>query len=375
MQTADVAIVGGGVIGCSIAYHLTCAGVTNVVLLERARLAAGATGVCPGGVRQQFEGEAECRMAKRSLAFFHTINETLEPESPFFFERSGYLFLAESQALLERFRKNVALQNGLGIPSQLLSPEEIGKLLPALRLDGVLGGAHCAGDGFLEDCDGMTNALARRARDRGAKVLFEDVQSLHFSKGTWVLQTNHGVLQAGRLVLAAGADAVPLAAGVGLRLPIVPERRRLAFTEPLPSKILLPLVVSLERGVAGKQLMNGVFYIGWLSEMPEADDLTFIEKTMEAGATLLPELAQLPVRRVLAGAYDTTPDHRPILGAVSGWDGLYLAVGFSGHGFMVSPVVGELLAGCLAGQAPDPLLASFSLDRFAGPTRDEGLQI
>ena len=116
MRATEVAIVGGGVIGTSIAYHLTAAGIGDVTVIERGTLASGVTGVCPGGIRQQFEAEADCRMAQRSVRFYERINELLRPDAPFYFERSGYLFLAQTEPVLNRFRQNVAMQNGLGIP-------------------------------------------------------------------------------------------------------------------------------------------------------------------------------------------------------------------------------------------------------------------
>src|SRR5882724_12123903 len=109
MRATEIAIVGGGVIGTSIAYHLAAAGIGDVTLVERATLASGVTGVCPGGVRQQFEGEADCRMAQRSVRFYERINDILEPEAPFYFERSGYLFLAQTEPVLNNFRRNVAM--------------------------------------------------------------------------------------------------------------------------------------------------------------------------------------------------------------------------------------------------------------------------
>jgi sarcosine oxidase, subunit beta len=375
MRTAEIAIIGGGVIGCAIAWELSRRGLTDVVLLERGSLAGGATGICPGGIRQQFAGEADCRLARRSLRFYEQINDILEPDAPFSFERSGYLFLADSEGLVARFRQNVAMQNRLGIPSRVLAPGEIGELLPDLHLEGVAGGAFCGEDGFLEDCHGVTHAFARRARERGCTVRFEEVTSLQRAGRGWELRGPRERLQARHLVLAAGADSVPLARSAGLDLPIRSERRRLAYTAPLPRRAMLPLVVALERRFAGKQLLHGVFYLGWLDETPADDDLTFVERALQAGATLLPELAELPVRRVLAGAYDSTPDHRPVLGPVPGLDGLHLAAGFSGHGFMIAPAVAEMVAADIEGATTDLPLEAFSLQRFAADAEGERLVI
>lgn len=375
MKTAEVAIVGGGVIGCAIAWELTRRGIGEVVLFERASLAGGATGICPGGIRQQFAGEADCLLAQRSLRFYERINDILEPESPFAFERSGYLFLADTPGLVEKFRQDVAMQNRLGIPSRVLEPAAIGDLLPALNLEGIAGGAYCGEDGFLEDCHGVTATFARRARDRGCTIRFEEVHAITRSGGRWELRGSGEVLQAAHIVLAAGAEAVPLARTAGVELPITPERRRLAYTAPSEHRSMLPLVVALERRFAGKQLLHGVFYLGWLDETAADDDLTFIERALTAGATLLPELGELPVRRVLAGIYDSTPDHRPILGPVAGLDGIHLAVGFSGHGFMIAPAVAEMIADDVQRTRSSLPIGAFALDRLATGAERERLVI
>lgn len=375
MQTKDVAIIGGGVIGCSIAYHLARLGITRGVVFERTHVASGATGICPGGIRQQFEREAECSLARRSMHFFEQVNELLDPEFPFFLERSGYLFLAESEALFSRFRRNVIMQNQLGIPSRVVTPAEIAEVVPCLARDGILGGAFCADDAFLEDCDGFTRSLLGRAREKGFQLELQEVASLKQEGSEWRVETATGSWRAKQVVVAAGTDSPSLAAYAGVHLPITVERRRLAYTEHCEGEFMRPLVVALERGFAGKQLRNGVFYIGWLGETPESDNLTFTEQALTIGATLLPLMASLPVRRVITGYYDSTPDHRPILGAIRGLDGFYLATGFSGHGFMLAPAVGEIMANLIAGAASDPLLQEFSLQRFIASTANEGLQI
>jgi sarcosine oxidase subunit beta len=375
VRTAEVAIIGGGVIGTSIAYQLTVVGVTDVTLLERGPLASGVTGVCPGGIRQQFEGEADCRMAQHSVRFYERINEILRPDDPFDFERSGYLFLAQSEPVLRAFRQNVAMQNRLGIPSQILSAADIHDRLPSLSMEGILGGSFCAEDGFIEDCHGITHLFAARARQAGARIVREEVHGIAPIGRHWRVTTDAGELHAAHVVLAAGCDTVQLAAQAGISLPITPERRRLAYTTACAFGVLPPLVIAFERSVAAKQLRNGVLYLGWLGESPDVDDLTFMERTMEAGATLLPLLSELPVRRVMSGLYDNTPDRRPLLGAVPGIDGLFLAVGFSGHGFMIAPAVGEALAATITATTTDLPIRDFSLERFFSAASREGLQI
>lgn len=371
----DVAIIGGGVIGCSIAYHLSQIGATRGVVFERKHVASGATGICPGGIRQQFEQEAECRLARRSMHFFEHVNELLEPEFPFFLERSGYLFLAESEVMLSRFQRNVTMQNQLGIPSRVVTPTEISDIVPPLICDGLLGGSFCSEDAFLEDCEGFTRGLLGRAREKGFLLELKEVTSLKKESKDWLVETATGSWRARQVVVAAGTESPSLAAFAGVHLPISAERRRLAYSEPSPDALMSPLVVALERGFAGKQLRNGVFYLGWLGETQDSDDLTFTEQALARGATLLPLMANLPVRRVITGYYDSTPDHRPILGGISGLEGFYLAAGFSGHGFMLAPAVGEIMANLIAGLKSDPILQDFSLQRFRASSAIEGLQI
>lgn len=375
IRTADVVIVGGGVIGCSIAYHLTARGASDVVLLESESLASGATGICPGGIRQQFEGEADCVLARHSVRFWEDINEILEPEHPFRFEQSGYLFLADTEELLARFRRNVAMQNRLGIPARMVNRDEVGGLLPALNLDGVLGGTFCDEDGFLEDCHGVCAALVHRACGKGARVVYEPATRLKRLARGWEIESSAGKLHSDHVVLAAGVGSVPLASDVGVTLPITAEPRRLAFTEPYASNTLPMMLVALEREVAAKQLAEGVVYLGWLRESPDDSESVFVERSLLAGATLLPFLEDLPVRRVAAGIYDVTPDRRPLLGAAANQHNLWLAAGFSGHGFMIAPAVGDAVAACVTGQASDWPLEAFSLNRFAGVVAKEGLVI
>ena len=376
--------MGGGVIGCSIAWYLTQRGITDVVVLERRSLASGATGVCPGGIRQQFEGADDCMWARWSVKeFWEEVNAILEPVHPFDFERSGYLFLAHSGELLSRFRDNVAQQNDLGIPSELVSPEGVAEIVPALDRSGLRGGTFCREDGCLEDCHGITTLLAQRAEERGAQVLIEEAVRIESGGTGWRITTRAATaaraIDCRCVVLAAGVDSVGLASTLGIELPIAAQRRRLAFTVEHDEQVMTPLVIAPERGFAGKQLGTGGFYIGWLQESGDEPELVFTENALRCGAGLLPLFERLPVRHVLAGTYDTTPDHRPIVGEVEGFTGLFVAAGFSGHGFMIAPAVGAVIAGGIAGEEPDFPTTAFSLGRFAradtGDLGEEGLVI
>ena len=375
MDNATFAVIGGGIVGASIGYFLSELGETDVVLFERHRLASGVTGVCPGGIRQQFEGEADCRLAQRSVRFYERINETLAPPMPFVFERSGYLFLAHTAAALEKFGRNVALQNRLASLPRSSAPRMSARMLPALDTRDVLGAAFCAEDGFLEDCHGVTNALAALARSRGMRVAYEEVTRLEAVGRSWRLVTSAGTHDVERVIIAAGNETVPLLAGVGRAVPIRPVPRRLLYTGPSTQNTLPPLVVALDRGIALKQLTSGVYYMGWLGESASADNLTYTEETLSRAAVLAPLLADAEARRIIGGLYDMTPDGRPILGAVDGHEGLFVAAGFSGHGFMVAPSAAEAVAHLATG-GPAPLaVTEFGLARFAKRGTQEGLYI
>ena len=374
--STDVIVVGGGVVGCAVAYWLTELGVRDVVLLEKRVLAGGETGTCPGGIRQQFEGEADCVVARHSVRFYERITERLEAEHAFVFEQSGYVFAAHSTETLTRYRQNVEMQNRLGIPSQLLDPDEFADLLPDVSREGLVGASYCAEDGFLEDCHGVTFALAARARQRGLRVvLHADATAIRGDAGRWVVETARGGYAAPQVVLAAGLGVVPLAHTLGLHLPIEEVRRRLVFTAAAKTGLLRPLLVAADRGFAGKQLSSGVFYLGWLRETADADDLTFVEESLTAGSRLLPLLEDLPAHRIVRGRYDMSPDRRPILGPAPGFPGIHVAVGFSGHGFMIAPAVGELIASLVCGIDSGLPAAPFSLARFTKPAAPEALFI
>jgi len=373
-----VIVVGGGVSGCAIACELVEQGVPEVLLFEREALASGATGICPGGIRQQFSGEPDCRLARYSYQFWNQINEILEPEHPFDFEKSGYLFLAFSEDRLQVFRRNVAIQNRLEIPSQILTPDQIRRLLPDLNLEGVTGAGYCGEDGFVEDCDGVTRAFAERAVRGGARVLYQEVRAIQPVSArhrAWEVHAGGRTYGARHLVLAAGVDTLPLTASFGLSVPIRAERRRLGFTEPYPELVMTPLVIAPELEFAGKQLTYGVFYFGWLGERPEDDDLVFIERGLCGGARLLPLFEDIAVRRILTGTYDNSPDSRPVLGPVPNWKGLHLAVGFSGHGFMIAPAVAHILASCITGRECQLPIEPFSIERFSQDSEPEELVI
>lgn len=375
MQRADVVIVGGGVIGCSIAYHLTKSNMRDVILLEKEFIASKATGVCPGGIRQQWSSETGCLLAKASVGFFKDIEGELVPDIPLQFVQSGYLFLAFSPEILESYTRNVALQNSLGIPSRIVAPEEINDLAPEIRLEGILGAAYCSEDGFLEDSYGFSNVLAKRAREKGVRIIFDEAKEILLQEDCVCgVRGKKDHYSCGVVINAAGYDAAELAGSAGVELPVVPSNRRLLFTQRIEEHFLDPCIASIEKGWGGKQLKEGHVYMAYIGEGAEdLSDYEFIERSVELGLEILPRLEDSGVLRVQQGYYDMSPDGNPILGAVEGLAGYYQAAGFSGHGFMLAPAVGKVMAQMVLGEEPFVNVAGWCLDRFKRGIRKERL--
>jgi sarcosine oxidase subunit beta len=366
LERAEVAIVGAGVVGLSVAFHLAEAGI-DVVVLERRGVGAGASGVQPGGVRQQWTTRVNCDMARESVAFYAEVSERLGAATNPRLERCGYLFVAETEAELERLRAGVVLQNDCGVPSEVLNPQEAASVVPGLRTDALAGAAYCAEDGYVDKPQAVVEAFGLAAARGGARIVIGEVTRLGPSGGGWSLElADRTTLQAGQVVLAAGYDTPSLVAPLGLNLPIQREPRYLFFSNRINERLLEPLVVVPSMSFAAKQLADGRVLASDLSAAGDPSDgrkrwRVQIQRGIESVLPIL-EFVSFPL--LVEGFYDMTPDHQPLLGEVDGFDGLWLAAGFSGHGFMMAPAVGRRLAAALAGEAPHPSLEELSLSRF-----------
>jgi glycine/D-amino acid oxidase-like deaminating enzyme len=329
----DVIVVGAGIVGLSIAFHLTESG-ASVTIVDRTGVGAGASGMQPGGVRQQWGTPTNCLLAQESLRFYEDAVERLQMRVDPGFCRCGYLFLAHSERALERLQANVALQNGLGVPSRIVSPAEATGLVPELDTGTVSGAAWCDEDGYFDRPQAILEAFG---------ALF-DVELREVS--------DVDDLAAGAVVVAAGVDTPRLLP----QLPIHAETRTLFFSDPIKERLLEPLVVSAEKGLAAKQLADGRLLASDLRAGARANVRSSFEE-------LLPRLVYVALPTVVEGLYDVTPDHQPILGHVR--DRVWVAAGFSGRGFMQAPAVGRIVAESVLGVASDPVLSVFDTGRFA----------
>ncbi|HZP36739.1 MAG TPA: FAD-dependent oxidoreductase [Methylomirabilota bacterium] len=372
-HTADVVIVGAGIIGGSIAFHLLERDPRlRVVMLEKeAEPGTGATSKATGGVRFQFSTEANVRLTQLGYRYFTHAEEVLG--SPVDFLRHGYLFVTTDPATLEQCRRNVALQRSLGVPSELLGPEAIQRHLACLVTRDLVGGTFCADDGSADPYS-MLQAFLARARARGLQLLTDHPVVGLLREGDRVtgVRTPQGEWSAPRVIDCAGPHADQIGAMAGVEIPSKPYRRQVMVTEPLPVlPEVFPLIVDLDTGFyVHRQGRSAVLMGGTDKDIkPGLDtevDWEAFDAVFRAAAVRVPPLAEAKVMRAYAGVRDLTPDYHGILGPAAAAPGLYVACGFSGHGFMHAPAIGILMSEILLdGRATSMDVAALSLDRFA----------
>jgi len=372
-RTADVVVVGGGVVGASAAYHLAAAGVASVLLLERAdRLAAGSTGACAGGFRVQFSSEVNIRLSLASVPMILGFSE--EHGLPLDVVQHGYLFLVRDERAWEAFVAAHRLQRSLGADAELLSAAEAAVLVPGISLDGVIGAAYGPKDG-IADPSGLTQGYATAARREGASVeLGVEVSGIVVSAGRVVgVRTVGGEeVSAPVVVNAAGPWAGLLAATAGVELPLEPIPRHVLVTGPFPGvperrTLVIDAVTSFYFHREGPGVLMGM---GSPDERPTfdttADEAFVAERLLPTAVRTFPPLEEAAIEHSWVGLYEMTPDRHPILGSAPGVEGLYLANGFSGHGFQHAPIVGKLLAEMIVeGAARTVDVSELGLERFA----------
>ncbi|HST17530.1 MAG TPA: FAD-binding oxidoreductase [Gaiellaceae bacterium] len=360
----SVGIVGAGISGLSIAVHALDRGLGPVTLYDAAGVGAGASSIQPGGVRQQWGTVANCLMARESRAYFGELADRLGVEIDARFDRCDYVFVADREESLAQLAANVEVQREAGVPSELLGPAALERLVPGLRGDAVAGGAHCAEDGYFDRPQAVVAAFAAAAKGRGATVERAFVRELTRDGGGWRIVCDGTTGAVDTVVVAASDDSARLVAPLGRSLPIVREPRFLFFGEPRTNRWLDPLVIAIDRGVAAKQLADGRLLASDLRATgePEATSERWRQTVRDGFSDLVPAVAADPLAALVQGHYDMTPDAQPIVDEVA--DGLWVAAGFSGHGFMVAPSTGRLVGAALAGEALPAWHASVRLGRF-----------
>jgi len=375
METTDVAIIGGGIVGASIAWHLTEAGVTNVLIVEReTHQGKGSTGKSMGGVRAQFATTPNIQMSMFSINFYAEFDERLG--QPAGYRPQGYLFVATAEKHLNYLRTNQKLQHSLGLTQAVMvTRDDIVSRVPQLRSDDILGGSFCPTDGFVDPYSVMTG-FTTCAVERGARVWRAcEVTAIHHD-GTGILgvETTRGPVATRVVVNAAGPWAAQVAALAGIDLPVEPLRRQLVPTEPFDGvSHEIPMVVDMTNGFHFRPESLG-FLLAWNDpdETPgfKTDfDASFIEKILDRAADRVPCFENVAVnpKRAWAGLYEVSPDHHCILGPVEDVPGFFCANGFSGHGAMHAPSTGRILADLITTGKTEVVtnVAALSPARFA----------
>ncbi len=352
MQTAGVVIIGGGIVGSSIAWHLMEAGCKNVLVIEREiSQGKGSTGKSMGGVRAQFSTSVNIQMSLFSIPFYAAFDERLG--HPAGYRPQGYLFAATKQSHLDYLHANFERQTTLGLKTaRLLAAGEIKSMLPLLRSDDILGGSFCSTDGFVDPYSAMNGFMAS-AIEHGAMLWKKtDVTGIsQDAKGISGVETSRGHVATRTVVNAAGAWAAQVAKFVGVDLPVEPMRRMLVPSEPFEDfPQSAPMIIDMSNGFHFRPEGRG-FLMAWND--PEETtgyntdfEPAFVEKVLTFAADRVPIFENLPVnpKKAWAGLYEMSPDHHAILGPVRAVPGLFLANGFSGHGVMHAPATGKILS-------------------------------
>jgi sarcosine oxidase, subunit beta len=366
---ASVIIVGGGVIGTSIAFHLAEAGVTDVLLLDRGELGGGSTCRAAGGVRAQFSDELNIALGARSLEAFARFGE--RPGQEIDLHRVGYLFLLSTPEQVAAFERDVKLQNELGISSRMIDPGEARRLSPLIDTDGVLAAAFSPDDGHCTP-ESVVLGYATAARRLGA-VLRTGADVLDLKReGDRVsaVVTNQGTISADTVICAAGPWSAAIGDMAGVELPVQPLRRQVMFTEAMPD---LPPVVPFTIDFAttfyfhreGRGLLLGMsdpdqepgFHLDYSED--------WLPRLGSAIETRAPHLLDVGLTPGWAGLYEVTPDHNALLGRSAETSNFLYATGFSGHGFLQAPAVGEVMRDLCLDRAPFVDVGPLSARRFA----------
>jgi sarcosine oxidase subunit beta len=369
-RTADVVIIGGGVMGTSTAYHLALKGCRNVLLLERESFfGIQATGKCAGGIRYQFGTEINVRLSLLSLPMLDRFEEELG--QPIDLRYCGYLFLLTNPADVAAFRQNVEMQHRLGVMTRWLEPEEIARMVPLINLEGVLAGTFHERDG-LADPNSVVQGYVSGARRLGARLLNDvEVTGIEVAGGrVRGVVTNRGKVAAPVVVNAAGPWAGEVGRMAGVEVPIVPVRRQIVVTGPIPEvppdfPFVIDFAQSLYFHREGPGILTGMSNPNEPPGFDQSVDEEWELVHLEAAMKRMPILEKATLASHWAGLYEVTPDAHPILGRVPELEGFYIIGGFSGHGFMHGPACGLLLAEeILDGRAHTLDISSLSITRF-----------
>jgi len=368
-EAADVVIVGGGVMGTSIAFHLAEAGVERVLLLERNALGSGSTSKAAGGVRANFSDDLNIALGARSLEAFANFGQ--RPGQEIDLHRVGYLFLLENEDQLELFRESTIRQRAVGLPTRMIGIDEALSLAPILAPDGLAGACFSPADGHCTP-ESVVLGYATAARRLGATLVTGcDVLGIDaVGNNIGAVRTSLGPVRTSTVICAAGAWSAELAAPLGINLPVTPLRRQIVVTEPIPDlPPTLPMTIDF----------TSTFYFhregpGLLIGLSDPDELpgfhldrtdAWLPRLTAAMERRTPSLLDAGLTTGWAGLYEVTPDHDALIGEADTLSRFLYATGFSGHGFLQGPAVGEIIRDLYLDRTPFVDITPMSATRFA----------
>ncbi len=362
-----VAIIGGGVVGCSVAYHLAKLGKTDVIVFEKNYLSSGSTGRCAGGIRQQWSSPNNVLLAMRSVRLFEKLEQ--ETKMNVEYKQGGYLVLSYDEEEAKQFEKNVKMQRGLGLDVQILSIKQVKEKYPYIDTTGVKLATFCQTDGHANPH--LVNfAYAKSARNLGVEILTHtEVIGIEDKDTGFVIHTTKGKVRAEILINAAGPYSREVAKMVGMDLPTESYRHQIMVTEPVKN-FFDPMAISFSGNFYMRQTKHGQFIMGQGDPDEEPginNNVTFkFEKEMSKKMIrIFPFLRNIRIVRHWSGHYNMSPDAQPIIGESPKIRNFYYAVGFSGHGFMLAPAVGEAIAELIVyGKSLHVDLSELNLDRL-----------
>jgi len=367
---ADAVIIGGGIIGVAVAFYLAREKFGEIVLVEREPLLGTcSTSKAAGGIRAQFASKVNIEMSMLSEKLFCRFKE--DTGSDALFDQVGYMFLLSRDEDVAQFTKSVELQRSLGLNVDILKPEDIGLYAPHVRTDDLLMATFCKDDGLADPHEFLTG-YEQAARRMGARIRFEtEVTDLTVSSGKVTeVVTNKGTIPCGTVVNAAGAFAKLIGNMAGVNLKVEPIRRQCVTTGPLDFvKPDFPMIVDVASGLYSHKESKGLL-LGWADKSVEPSfdisiDPDYTDNILERALDRMPQLETAEVANQWAGLYETTPDHRAIIGREPSVANLFHVVGFSGHGLMHAPAAGMVTSEILAGKEPTIDISDLSPDRFA----------
>jgi len=365
-----VVIIGAGMVGASIAFHLTRLGEKDVFILEKSYVSSGSTGRCAGGIRQQWSTRNNVRLAMRSVEWFKRMKEDTGMDVEY--KQGGYLILSFDEKEAEEFAENVKMQKEEGLEVEVLTPKQVKRRFPYVNVEGVKLATFCPTDGHANPH--LANfAYIRRSVENGARLFTKtEVKEIDVSNGTvkgvW---TNAGYIECEVVINAAGPWSKDIGEMVGIDLPTESYRHQILVTEPLEN-MMDPMIISFSGNFYIRQTRHGSFLMGQgdKDERPGINrkvTAKFLLEMVNKMSRRFPFLRNLRVIRQWSGEYNMSPDAQPIVGLSENVLGYFYAVGFSGHGFMVAPAVGEAIAEWIVFGKPKSVdVSQLSLERFKG---------